>query len=113
MEKHHKCKGGYLVWCQMQNQGWGFYSNLKGKMVTDFPTLVLDANALLQKLFIENKDDRNINFVREIFWEDKALSILSIPINHRGGNDKLIWTLSTNGNFLVKSAYGNVENAKW
>lgn len=47
----------------------------------------------------------NVPLVWDTFWPEEVKTILSIPINKRGGEDKMIWVLHPNGNFIVKSAY--------
>jgi hypothetical protein len=42
--------------------------------------------------------------VREIFWEEDAEHILSIPV-HEGIDDIVAWHYNSNGIFSVKSAY--------
>lgn len=47
----------------------------------------------------------NVSLVKDIFWEEEAQTILFIPISARDALDKLIWKLSDDGSFIVKSAY--------
>lgn len=50
--------------------------------------------------------------MQELFWEEEAQSIFSIPISMRGALNKLTWGLSVNGSFTVKSAYTSTLSLK-
>lgn len=52
------------------------------------------------------------NLVNDIFWEEEAKAILSIPISIRNAPDKFIWRLSVDGSFTVKSAYSATLSIK-
>lgn len=43
--------------------------------------------------------------IREIFCEEEAQEILSIPVSMMGAKDRLVWTLSPNGQFSVATGY--------
>ena len=45
------------------------------------------------------------DLVRELFLDFEAESILSIPLSTRMPQDKLVWVGTSNGQFIVKSAY--------
>lgn len=46
------------------------------------------------------------------FWEEGAQTILFIPISKQEVPNKLTWGLSTNGSFIVKSAYSSTLSLK-
>lgn len=72
------------------------------------PTSVLDEEAKVKEFFLRmGKNEKPINQrqIAEIFWDQEASTILSIPINQRGNKDKMIWSLTTKSFFTVKSTY--------
>lgn len=69
---------------------------------------MLHKDARVQELLKANHRDWNINLVQTPFWEDKARIILSMPLSSHGGPYKLIWSLSANGSFSMKSTYNVV-----
>ncbi|GER28347.1 ribonuclease H-like superfamily protein [Striga asiatica] len=57
------------------------------------------------QLFDESGTRWNANLIRNIFVEQDATAILSIPLQNLHQPDKLIWHLNPKGEFTVKSAY--------
>ncbi|KAM2273418.1 hypothetical protein ACFX1S_043361 [Malus domestica] len=47
----------------------------------------------------------NMDIINELFWEDEALLIQSIPLSTRKPPDRLIWNAKPNGKFTMNSAY--------
>lgn len=70
-----------------------------------YPISMLHEDAYVHELLQEAYREWNTNLVQMLFWKEEAQTILSIPLGVQSKLDKLIWGLSTNGSFLVKSAY--------
>ncbi|RXH98118.1 hypothetical protein DVH24_010443 [Malus domestica] len=47
----------------------------------------------------------NLDIINELFWEEEALLIQSIPLGTRKPLDQLVWNTEPNGKFTTKSAY--------
>lgn len=62
------------------------------------PTVVAELIDHTNSKWIEEK-------VRECFEEEDAEAILTIPLSERRPPDKLIWRVTKNGKFTVRSAY--------
>lgn len=60
---------------------------------------------LISDLIDANTKDWNHLCVRELFWQDEADVILTIPLSSNGGEDLFIWHHTANGEFSVGSAY--------
>lgn len=69
------------------------------------PTNTLPNTAITKELFNNLTIGWNEEFVKTVFWEDKANAILSIPLGIGQVLDKLIWALIDNGVFTIKSSY--------
>lgn len=52
----------------------------------------------------------NEELIKAIFWEEEGKVILIIPLERTCREDKIIWALTKNGLFTVKSAYYAVLN---
>lgn len=70
------------------------------------PVSILDVtDAKVQELLAEDGKVWNSNLILETFWTNEAITILSIPISQRRGEDKLIWGLTNKDTFTIRSAY--------
>lgn len=47
----------------------------------------------------------NEGLIKSIFGEEEAKAIFSIPLEKSNREDKLIWTLTKNGIFIIKITY--------
>lgn len=68
------------------------------------PLQVLNSNVYVRELIDNTTASWNTELINQIFSEDGANTILSIPLSLFGLHVKLIWKPITNGQFTVKSA---------
>lgn len=73
---------------------------------------LLHEEALIKKLMLDELRGGNVNIIRDIYWEDEERVILQTPISVHGREDKLIWRLTANGMFLVKSTHTTTKELK-
>ena len=66
-------------------------------------------NKKVNTLMLENENKWNENLIRNIFPEEIAGKILSIPISSEGWDDFPSWIYSKNGAYTVRSAYNLVR----
>jgi hypothetical protein len=69
------------------------------------PVRILNSDATVSALIHRDLRWWNVSLVHEIFLQDKAELICSIPICPGSQRDRLVWTGTKNGLFTVKSAY--------
>lgn len=69
-------------------------------LINTFP-----AKTKVSDLILSDSNNWNQQLIKEVFWETEAELILNIPISQTGRKDKLVWYLTNNGLFSVKSAY--------
>lgn len=69
------------------------------------PVKVLGRDARVSMLIDGDSKRWNVGLIDNIFMEDEARVIKSIPINPRWGGYFVIWHASPNGQFSVKNAY--------
>lgn len=48
---------------------------------------------------------QNTKLIQDILWEEESKVILGIPLGCSRREDKLLWSLTDHGHFIVKSAY--------
>lgn len=68
------------------------------------PPKILSKHATVKELLTTN-GSWNISLILEIFWDEEGKTIQNIPLRKNIQEDKLIWALTKNGKFTVKSVY--------
>lgn len=66
----------------------------------------------VSELILTEKAEWNTHKVNQLFDEDIAMEILSIPLSPLPFEDKLRWTKNQTGNFSVKSAYNSIGDSE-
>lgn len=69
------------------------------------PRLFLDPDSRVGELITAEETSWNFEAISALFMPHEAEVIRSIPLSIRLPEDKLIWALSFNGLFSVRSAY--------
>lgn len=69
------------------------------------PPKILNAATMVNELMDADGKGWNYKLISEIFWEEECVVISNIPLGKLIQEDKLIWNLTKNGIFFVKSAY--------
>jgi hypothetical protein len=69
------------------------------------PERILNSDATVSVLIDKDLRWWNVSLIHEIFLQDEAALICSIPICPGSQRDRLVWTGTKNGLFMVKSAY--------
>lgn len=54
---------------------------------------------------MEDGRKSNTRLINDIFWKEKAATILQIPISQWGGEDQIFWGHTKKNNFSVRSAH--------
>lgn len=93
--------------------GNGYHTNIWGDKWISRPTSfkvqapmqVLKKDAYVRELMDSNSTAWNINLINQIFNQEETSLIHSTPISHFGLNDKIIWKLTKNRQFSIKSYY--------
>lgn len=65
----------------------------------------IPVDAIVDSLMMDNGTWWNDRLIQAPFWEEEANLIINIPTSQSQGKDKMIWQLTTNGAFSVKSVY--------
>lgn len=58
----------------------------------------------MQQLLLPDQRSWNEDLVRIFFWEHEARTILAVPPSLIGSSNKILWGLSSDGNFSARSA---------
>lgn len=73
------------------------------KVVSPRPSI--EENEKVEGLIVRDRAEWNVERVRGIFLPREVEAVLSIQINPMNSRNSQVWAKSTNGIFLVKSAY--------
>lgn len=69
------------------------------------PPRVLDPNSMVMELIDHQEHRWSPDLIRQIFDYSQAEEILNIPLGDTNQRDYLVWQVSKDGSFTVKSAY--------
>jgi hypothetical protein len=108
----------------MWRVGNGYKINLwNDRWLPDIPHKILDpVRTLPREVRVADIINRDVNWwdiplIKQTFSEDTVEKICSIPINPRSQEDKLIWAMTNNGKFSVRSSYhlevGRRDKENW
>lgn len=67
-------------------------------------------NETVNSLFMPGTKQWDVNKVKELFTEEDAAAILSIPVPQRNVRDRVAWTQSVDGHYDVKTGYRVWQN---
>ena len=63
----------------------------------------------MSDLIVEDLREWNSVVVRQLFSNEEADLVLSIPLSQRLPGDRMVWNGTRNGNFSVSSAYHSIR----
>lgn len=69
------------------------------------PAKILPEDSCVQQLIDVSTSTWKTNLIEDIFLNDEADAIYSIPLSRLGAEDKVMWGYTNKGVFFVKSAY--------
>lgn len=69
------------------------------------PVKVLNQDATIRELINHDGKSWDEELIFQVLNEEEARTVCSLPLSKLGSEDKLIWGMSSNGLFSVKSAY--------
>lgn len=86
-----------MVACRGWSRPWGLRTN--------------DEDMRVSELFLEDRREWNLEKVAELFTEEEARRIYSIPLGLYARDNRLAWWFTRNGVYSANSGYFDVQRS--